>query len=142
MTETRNINTGGGQYVERVEGNYIQGNVITNNLPGATVGNLANQLQDNASQTQQTEQHQSLAEAAQEIQALLDQLSQTYPTATPEQLAQSALTQIHSNSTLTQRILEALEAGTLAAISQFLNHPAAAFVIEATQTWNDSKVTP
>ncbi len=128
MTETRTINTGGGQYIENVTGNYIQGNVNTHNFQGANFHN--------------TEQHQSLAEAAQEIQTLLDQLSKTYPSDPLEQIAQVALTKIQGNPTSTQRLWMALEAGSVAALSQVLNHPAAAFFIEAAQFWKDSSLAP
>ncbi|MHC5821536.1 MAG: hypothetical protein ACYT04_38125, partial [Nostoc sp.] len=54
----RNINTGGGNYNERIERDYIQGNYYAAGQP------------------------QSLAKAAADIQLLLKQLEQTYPTTT------------------------------------------------------------
>jgi antitoxin component of MazEF toxin-antitoxin module len=88
------------------------------------------------------EQRQTLAEAAAEIQELLDQLSQTYPTNTTTgkmQLAAEAIAQIESNPTLMQRVLSAIQAGGTAALEQFLNHPAASFVIGAMEDWEQTK---
>jgi hypothetical protein len=61
MTGNRNINTGGGNYNERIQGDYVQGNYYAVGQP------------------------KSLAEAAAEIQLLLKQLEQTYPTTTTQQ---------------------------------------------------------
>ncbi|MDF5716288.1 MAG: hypothetical protein PUP93_21005 [Rhizonema sp. NSF051] len=57
MSDGRNINTGGGNYNERIEGNYVQGNYYA-------------------------AQRQSFAEAAAEIQKLLEQLDKSYSTQT------------------------------------------------------------
>ncbi len=78
MTGDRNINTGGGNYNERIERDYIQGNYYAAGQP------------------------QSLAEAAAEIQLLLKQLEQTYPTTTTSQkmvVAAEAINSIESNPT-------------------------------------------
>ena len=94
---------------------------------------------------QTNEASQNLAEAAAEIQTLLDQLSATYPTETlteKAQLVEVAIAQVHTNLPLKQRILSALNAGTLGAIAQALNHPAAAFFIEAIKDWNNSSGNP
>lgn len=116
---------------------------ITNNLQGARIGNMANVLKDNASQNYTAEQRQTLAEASTEIQDLLDQLSQRYPTETltqKAQLAEVAAAQVQSNKPLSQRIISALDAGTIGAIAELLNHPAAAFFIEAVKDWNQTKL--
>ena len=87
------------------------------------------------------EQKQDLAEAARQIQALLDQLSQTYsPTTTAGkmQIATETLKQIEANPTLTQRVVSALSAGGTAALEQLLNHPAASFVINALGDWRET----
>jgi hypothetical protein len=72
---------------------------FNNNLQGANIGNYANNVvKDNARQhTNQynyaPEQKQSLAEAAAEIQQLIEQLSQTYSPAEAEQLVAEDLAQ-------------------------------------------------
>ncbi|WP_414623795.1 hypothetical protein [Calothrix sp. CCY 0018] len=75
MTGDRNINTGGGNYNESIAGNYIQGNYYA-----AT-------------------EKKNLAEAAAEIQALLEQLEKSYPTNTTTgkmALATEAIARIES----------------------------------------------
>jgi hypothetical protein len=72
----RTINTGGGNYNERIEGNYVQGNYYA------------------------AAEKQNLAEAAAEIQALLEQLDKTYPSNTTTgkmALATEAIARIESN---------------------------------------------
>ena len=114
----RSIQTGGGNYNERIEGNYIHGN----NYAGS--------------------QQKSIVETATEIQQLLEQLNKSYPTDTDsgkKALATEAISRIESNSTLAERIVSALEAGTIEAISQLLDHPAASFVIAALEDWKKGK---
>ncbi len=89
-----------------------------------------------------SQQQQSLAAAAAEIQQLLDQLSQTYPTDTTTgkmAVATAAIEQIDRNPNLTKRILSALKAGSVEAFAQALNHPAASFVIGALEDWQKGK---
>lgn len=114
MSGNRTIHTDGGNYNERIEGNYIQGNYYDN------------------------VQKQSLAEAAAEIQQLLEQLEKSYPTDTTTgkmALATEIIQRIDKNPTLTARILSALKVGSVKAFEQFLSHPAASFVIGALEDW-------
>jgi uncharacterized protein YjbI with pentapeptide repeats len=115
-----------------------------------TAGNNANQQAsqgNNNSQSMTTssspEQKQNLAkEAAAEIQVLLDQLSQSYPTDTMSgkmALATEATKRIENDPTLSEKIISALTAGGKAALEQFLSHPAASFVINALDDWNKNK---
>lgn len=118
MSGNRFINTGGGNYNERIQGNYIQGNYYAAGQP------------------------QSLAEAAAEIQKLLEQLEKSYPTTTTAgkmAIATETIGQIDNNPTLAARIFSALKAGGVSAFEQFLNHPAASFVIAALEDWQKSK---
>ncbi|MGK7882123.1 MAG: pentapeptide repeat-containing protein [Crocosphaera sp.] len=88
------------------------------------------------------EMEQNLAEAAKEIQRLLDQLSQTYPTETKKEkriFAVEAIDLIEQNPSLKQKLLSAIKAGGLAAIESMLNHPAASFVIAAMGKLQDSE---
>jgi hypothetical protein len=120
---------------------------FSNNLSGANVANFANQVTDNARQqanqyNYSLEQRQTLAEAAAEIQKLLEQLSQTYSTDTLSermQLAMEAVTRIESNPNLMQRLVSSLQAGGVSALEQLLNHPAASFVIAALEDWKKTK---
>ncbi|PSF34940.1 hypothetical protein C7H19_18210 [Aphanothece hegewaldii CCALA 016] len=110
--------------------NFIAGNEAKDNTLIGTQHNYA------------PEQKQNLAEAAAQIQALLDQLSRTYsPTTTTRKLAIAThgIEQIESDSSLAERILSAIKAGGVAALEQMLNHPAASFVISALEDWKETK---
>ncbi|BDA68392.1 hypothetical protein CAL7716_025580 [Calothrix sp. PCC 7716] len=118
MTGNRNIHIGSGNYNERIEGNYIQGNYY-----------------DGTKQ-------QNLADAAAEIQKLLEQLDKTYPTDTTlgkMQVAAETIKAIENNPTLAQRVTSALKAGGVQALAQLLNHPAASFAIGALEDWQKTK---
>jgi internalin A len=86
--------------------------------------------------------HQNLAESAQEIQALIDQLAKTYPTdtrAAKNGFADEIVKQIDTNQPLANRLLSATQAGGVAAIEQFLNHPAVSFIVAAIEDWEKTK---
>lgn len=122
MTGGRNINMGSGDYRETSvndRGSYAEGNYYNNSAD-----------------------KQNLAEAANEIQQLLEQLSKTNRTDTMTgkmKIAGEAIEQIESNPALMTRILGALKAGGVSAFEQLLNHPAASFVIGALEEWQNSK---
>ncbi|MBN3872479.1 pentapeptide repeat-containing protein [Nostoc sp. JL33] len=118
MAGDRNINTGGGNYNERIERDYIQGNYYAAGQP------------------------QSLAEAAVEIQLLLKQLEQTYPTTTTSQqmvVAAEAIKQIESNPSLKKRAINAAKEGGLAAFEKAIDNPAGAFIVNAIKGWQEVK---
>jgi hypothetical protein len=84
----------------------------------------------------------NLSEGAAEIQQLLNQLSQAYPTNTTTEkmtVASAAIQHIENNHTLRQRVLSALKTGGIQALGQMLNHPAATFVIAALEDWQKSQ---
>ncbi|MUG99171.1 hypothetical protein F7734_45525 [Scytonema sp. UIC 10036] len=86
----------------------------------------------------------NLNQAAQEIQGLLEQLDNSYLTNTyfeKVKVAEEAIKRIESNPKLYQRVLSALKTGGAQAFEQFLNHPAASFVIGALEDWQKSKGT-
>jgi|GEM_PF-5898368 len=116
MTDNRIINMGDrGNYIERNEGDYVQNNKYSG-------------------------QPQTLAEAAAEIQILLQQLEKTYPTTTTSEkmvVAAQAVTQIETNPLLKQRVINALKEGSLAAFEKAIDNPVAAFVVHAIQGWHE-----
>jgi Pentapeptide repeats (8 copies) len=127
--ETKSINVS-------VEANAMSNSEkFTNNFQGANIANFANQINDNA--RQQSNQHnygqeENLADVATEIKVIIDQISQSYPTNT---VASEFIKRIDNNPPLAQRILSAFNAGSVSALEQFLNHPAASFVINALEDW-------
>lgn len=118
MAGDRNINTGGGNYNENIAGNYIQGNYYA------------------------AGDKQNLAQAAAEIQALLEQLEKSYSTDTTTgkmALATEAIAQIENNPDFKRRIISALSTGSIKAFEQLLSHPAASFIIGALEDWDKTK---
>ncbi|MDM3845960.1 MAG: pentapeptide repeat-containing protein [Aphanizomenon gracile PMC638.10] len=86
------------------------------------------------------EQKQNLAEAAAEIQQLLNQLGQTYPTNTPleKQIAVTeALKQIDSNATLKARVIGALKAGGTEAFKELIDNPLINILLASMQGWQE-----
>jgi uncharacterized protein YjbI with pentapeptide repeats len=119
-----------------------------NNLQGANIGNYANQVSGNA--RQQTNQYnydsrsqQNLADAAKEIQALLDQISKTSSGSTTSDklaVANQALQCIQGDFSMSQRVMSAISAGSISALEQLLNHPAASFFISMLEDWKKTSV--
>ncbi|NEO81000.1 MAG: hypothetical protein F6J99_34220 [Moorea sp. SIO4G3] len=127
MTGDRNFHMG--------NGNYNENSGIIQNMSGGTMYGGMQASQENVVSSQQ---QQSLTEAAEEIQALLKQLEKSYSTeATTGKmaLATEVIQRIDSNPTLTAKILSALQVGSVKALEQSLNHPAASFVIGALEDW-------
>ena len=72
------------------------------------------------------EQKQTLAEAAKEIEQLLDQLSHTYPTTTVVEksaVAAKAMEEIEKQPDVKKKVLKALKAGRVAALMEFTKNP-------------------
>jgi len=117
-------------------------NIVNNNINNSKDFSVI--LADNSKvEINQTNSEQKkLTEAAADIQQLLEQLEKSYPTYTNEEkekLATEAIARIENNPNLTARILSALKEGSVKAFEQFLNHPAASFVISALEDWQKTK---
>lgn len=87
-------------------------------------------------------QQRNLAEAAAEIQQLLENLEKSHPantTAGKMAIATEAISQIDSNPTLAAGILSALKAEGISTFEQLLNHPAASFLVGALADWQETK---
>ncbi|NET29332.1 pentapeptide repeat-containing protein [Okeania sp. SIO1I7] len=90
----------------------------------------------------ESQEQQNLAQAAKDIQELLAQLDETYPSDTTMdrmKIATEVITQIDNNQTKAERILSAIKSGGVAAVEQLLNHPASTFVIAALEDWQKTK---
>ena len=87
-----------------------------------------------------SESKQTLAEAAQEIQQLLEQLSQTYPTQTLTQkavVAEEAVKEIENNPTLKERIRSAIKAMGVQAFMEAIDHPVANILREGIEAFKE-----
>ncbi|MEH2355947.1 pentapeptide repeat-containing protein [Nostoc sp.] len=88
------------------------------------------------------EQKQNLAEAAADIQQLLNQLGQSYPINTPleKQIAVTeALKQIDNNPTLKARVIGALKAGGTEALKELVDHPLVNILLATLEGWQDAE---
>lgn len=88
------------------------------------------------------EQRQNLVEAAVEIQQLLQQLEQTYPTNTQQEkqaVVTEAIKQIDSNPSLKARVVGALKAGSIEAFKELINHPLVNILIASLEGWKEGK---
>jgi uncharacterized protein YjbI with pentapeptide repeats len=113
MAGDRNIQMGSGNYNERIEGDYVQGNYYA------------------------SEQKETLAEAAAEIQRLLKQLEETNPTATIEQ--QQAFVDAAVSPTLKARFVNALQAGWKEAVKEFLDNPYVNVGVSILEGWQEAE---
>ncbi|NEP57275.1 MAG: hypothetical protein F6K31_09655 [Symploca sp. SIO2G7] len=93
------------------KGNAYSGQIINNNYPS----------------------DKNLADAAKEIQELLIQLEQTNPTNTAsekEKVVQKAIQKVENDPTLQERLIGALQAGTVETFKQMVNHPLVHIFVE------------
>lgn len=128
MTEHRTIKTDA--YYEQ-SGNFgighMSGGEIKDNAKVAGVINEAEQ--------------QNLAEAAAEIQALLEQLSKTYPTTTSREkniVVGEVVNQIENNPTLKAKVINALKAGGIEAFKEVIDHPLVNILMATIEGWQEA----
>ncbi|MEH2032195.1 MAG: pentapeptide repeat-containing protein [Nostoc sp.] len=119
------------------------------NLQGAQfAGGLVNADTVNAQQiggnitNYSTEQKQNLAQAAAEIQQLLNQLSQTNPTTTTSEkmsVVAKAVDEIERNPTLKARVIGALKAGGTEALKELIDNPLINILLASIDGWQDAE---
>ena len=71
-------------------------------------------------------EQKNLADAAQEIQQLLEQLSKTYPTNTSKEkmiVVGEVVEQVEQNLPLKTKVINALKTGEIEAFKEAINHP-------------------
>lgn len=102
--------------------------IVLGNVKGNVTANVSNNTYNNS------EQKRNLAEAASEIQQLLEQLEQSYTG--NFKIATKAIEHIESKPKRFPKTLNALKAGSIQALAQLLNHPASSFVIGALEEWH------
>jgi hypothetical protein len=88
------------------------------------------------------EQKQNLAQAAADIQQLLNQLSHSYPTATTSErmiVVAKAVDEIESNPTLKARVIGALKAGGTEALKELIDNPLINILLASIDGWQDAE---
>ncbi len=81
---------------------------------------------------------QNLTQAAAEIQQLLQQLEQTYPTNTPSEkmvVVEAAIKEIENDPTLKQRVIAALKSGGIEALKELIDNPLVNILLAALEGW-------
>ena len=85
-------------------------------------------------------EQQNLAKAAEDIQKILEQLSQTYPPQTLTQkavVAEEAVKEIENNPTLKKRTISAIKAMGVQALIELINHPVANILQEGIKVFKE-----
>ena len=111
-------------------GGLVDADTVTARQIGGNINNLTPQ------------QRQNLAQAAAEIQQLLKQLEQSYPTNTPlekQVVVTEALKQIESNPTLKARVMGALKAGGTEALKELVDHPLINILLATLEGWQGAE---
>ncbi len=88
------------------------------------------------------EQRQNLVDAAKEIQQLLQQLEQSYPTTTNAEkmvVVTKAVEEIENNPTLKKRVIGALKAGGTEVIKELVDHPLINVFLAAVEGWQEAQ---
>ncbi|BAY42464.1 pentapeptide repeat protein [Scytonema sp. HK-05] len=120
---------------ESYQSKYDQRNSNTQFIDTAQLGSKPTFNQHNYTE----EQRQNLADAAAEIQRLLNQLAQTNPTTTETAVAETIHQEIKRNPKLKVRLLDALKAGGLEALKQIFNHPLFSIPAETVRGWLEAE---
>ncbi|AUB42118.1 putative protein YjbI, containings pentapeptide repeats [Nostoc flagelliforme CCNUN1] len=111
-------------------GGLVNADTVTANQIGGNITNYS------------PEQKQNLARAAADIQQLLNQLGQTYPTATTSQkmsVVAKAVDEIENNPTLKVRVIGALKAGGTEAFKELIDHPLVNILLASIDGWQDAE---
>ena len=116
---------------------------VTNNTFHAPVGAVSSNFHDQSQAIGQYNEapSQDLAEAAAEIQTLLDQLSQTYPTNTNKEkmiIVGEAVDQIENNPTFKAKVINALKAGGVEAFKEAVDHPLVNILMATIDGWQNT----
>ena len=87
-------------------------------------------------------EQENLADAATEIQTLLEQLSKTYPTTTSREkniVVGEVVDRIENNPTLKAKVINALKAGGTEAFKEAVNHPLVNILVATIEGWQDAE---
>lgn len=113
----------------------------TNNFHGS-VGAFQSGNYNVANITQNNYLHKSLTEAAREIQQLLDQLTQDYPTNTQLEkitVVGKAIEQIENDPSWKARLISAFKSGGIEALKELLDNPVANIFLATVEGWQEAK---
>lgn len=125
---------------------YIPENLETNTMntinQHGTGDNIAGDKVAGDKINTQINNSQNLAQAAQDIKALLTQLDQDYDRTTPTgqaMISAQAIATIEKNPTLKARIINALKEGGTTALEEAIDHPAVKLLVALLKGFMDAK---
>lgn len=128
---SRNIKINKGNYYEQ-SGNLGIGHMSGGEIKeGAKVAGVINEAQK-----------QNLADAAQEIQQLLEQLSENYPTTTSREqmtVVGEVVDRIEGNPPLKAKVINALKAGGTEAFKEAIDHPLVNILVATIEGWQGAE---
>ncbi len=127
-------------FIENNLGDKSMSNIQNNNFSGATVGGgvAGRNYTGNVIHTYAAEQN--LLKAAEQIQQILKQLEQSYPTTSLVEkatVAEKAIKQIESNPTLKARVLGALKSAGKEAFKEAVDHPLVNVLMAGIEGWQE-----
>jgi uncharacterized protein YuzE len=111
------------------DGVILRYDEIHNAVVGLTIIGLRAKLQEEQSSQPEINNSQNLAQAAKDIKALLDQLSQEHSSTAI--VGAKAIEEVERNPTLKSQIIDALEEGGRTALEKLVDHPAVSIVVAA-----------
>lgn len=122
--------------------NLAKGDIITQSGSFGIGVNKGKVKAENLVGTINEAQKVNLAEAAKEIQQLLEQLSQTYPTSTNKEkmaVVAEAVDRIESNPTLKAKVINALKTGGTEAFKEAIDHPLVNILMATIEGWQNAE---
>ncbi|NEO74169.1 pentapeptide repeat-containing protein [Moorena sp. SIO3H5] len=111
-----------------------------NNNPNVAIVNDEGKQELNITNNLTSEPTQNLAEAAEEIQQLLNQLSQSNPTTTNKEkmiVVGEVIDQIDNNPTLKNKVINALKVGGVEAFKEAIDHPLVNILMATVEGWTE-----
>ena len=121
-------------------GNKSMSNIQNNNFHGASIGGGVAGRDYTGDVIHNHAVQQNLAEAAAEIQQLLKQLEQSYPTETLTQkavVAEEAIKLIENNPSLKERVIGALKSAGKEAFKEAVDHPLVNVLMAGIEGWQE-----
>ena len=139
MAGDRDIEIKEGNYNENIQGDYYEqsGNFGIGHMSGGEIKDRAKV----AGVINEAEK-QNLADAAQEIQQLLEQLSETYPTKTNRErmtVVGEVADRIEGNPPLKAKVINALKAGGTEAFKEAIDHPLVNILVATIEGWQNAE---
>lgn len=127
-------------FIENIVGEKAMSNIQKNDFRSASIGGGIAGRDYTGDVIHNNAVRQNLAEAAAEIQQLLKQLEQSYPTETLTEkaiVAEEAIKRIEANTTLKERMLGALKSVGVETFKEAVDHPLVNILMAGIEGWQE-----